>query len=622
MSRKSKSNLKGLPRQEYLVCLFLVVMILAGYRQIPTHDFVYFDDYEYIVENPHLREGITVKSIVWAFSSSYFSYWHPLTWLSHMLDYQLFGIRPGMHHLVNLFLHMLNTLVLFLVFKRTTGTLWRSAFVAGLFALHPLNVESVAWVAERKNVLSTFFWMLTMLAYSYYVKSPGLTRYLFIILAFGLGLMAKPMLVTLPFVLLLLDYWPLCRFQSANSAGYRSSGSLKSILFYLKETQVFRLVLEKLPLMGLSAVSIYLSLAPVDHVISSEAVPMGARIANAIVSYGRYIGKAIVPRNLAVFYPFSETLTMWQVIGTGLLLMGGTTLIIFAGRQRPYLTVGWLWFIGTLVPVIGIVQWGLWPAMADRFVYVPLIGLFILFSWGLADIFTVLDKGRVLFILSAVIILSTLTICTFFQVRHWKNSISLFEHTSSITDNNWVAHNNLAAALADVEKYDQAIFHFKKALAIQPEHEKIYYNLATALAKKENFNDAGIYYRKALKINPEYPEAHSNLANMLFTQGKFDEAFSHYTRALQLNSEYADAHYNLGSLLMHQGQFKEALIHFAETIKIDSGYVKAYNKIGIVMAELGEIKKADEFFTRAVQLDPEYFEARKNRAILRRSSSP
>ena len=613
------SNVKGLPRPQYIVCLFLVVMILAGYRQIPTHDFVSFDDYRYIIENPHLQEGITIKSIGWAFSTSYFSYWHPLTWLSHMLDYQLFGLRSDMHHLVNLFLHMVNTLMLFLVFKRMTGTLWRSAFVAGLFALHPLNVESVAWVAERKNLLSTFFWMLTMLAYSRYVESPVLTRYLFIILAFGLGLMAKPMLVTLPFVLLLLDYWPLNRFQSAHSAGYRSSEPFKSILSSLKEPPVFRLVLEKLPLIGLSAVSIYLSLAPANHVISTGTVPMKLRIANAIISYGLYIGKAIVPRNLAVFYPFSETLTMWQVIGAGLLLMCGTAFVFFAVRQRPYLMVGWFWFIGTLVPVIGIVQWGLWPAMADRFVYVPLIGLFVIISWGLTDIFAGLHQGRILFILSAVIILSTLTICTFFQVRYWKNSISLFEHTSNVTDKNWVAHNNLAAALTKAGRYDQAIFHLKEALTVQPDHEKLYNSLATAFARKKNFNDAEFYYRKALRISPEYPEAHSNLGNVLFTQGKFDEAVSHYTKAIRLNPELAEAHYNLGAILTNKERFKEALIHLAETIKIDPGYVKAYNKIGIIMAEFGEIKKADEFFAEAVQLDPDYSEARKNRAILRRS---
>ncbi|MBC2695325.1 MAG: hypothetical protein HF982_08645, partial [Desulfobacteraceae bacterium] len=341
---------------DVLICLFLVIATLAVYWQINYHEFINFDDSLYILQNKQVQKGLTSESISWAFSFTDIAYWHPLTWLSHMLDCQIYGLIPGMHHRTNLILHIVNSILLFFVFQKMTGALWRSAFVATLFALHPLNVESVAWVAERKNVLSTFFWMLTMLAYVHYTTRPGLYRYLLTLLFLMLGLMAKPMLVTLPFVLLLLDYWPLER---------------------LRNQSPFNLILEKIPFFAFSAVSVYISSLSVKYygiVVSTELVPMQIRIANALVSYVKYIEKMIWPKNLAIFYPFPDTLPIWQILGAGLFLASISFLVFLNLRKKPYLCMGWLWFLGTLIPVIGLKQAGLWPAMADRWAYVPFVG--------------------------------------------------------------------------------------------------------------------------------------------------------------------------------------------------------------------------------------------------------
>jgi len=381
-------------RAEFITGLILIFVTAAAYGQLSECDFVGFDDYVQLVDNPYLHEGITAETIAWAFGFEKFTYWHPLTWLSHMLGFQMFGLNPGMQHLINLFFHIANTLLLFCVLKRMSGAFWQSAFVAGLFALHPLNVESVAWVTERKNVLSTFFWMLTMLAYVCYAARPSVLRYLAVFAALALGLMAKPMLVTMPFVLLLLDYWPLERFQLGRHAGNVSSETGTFVNSGYQPWPGSRLVAEKIPLLVLAAVSINMSTLSVqnlDTTILTGSVPMKLKISNALVSYVIYIKKMLWPSGLAVLYPYPEAVPLWQAVGAGLLLAGVTMLVLRKIKLQPYLSVGWLWFIGTFVPVIGLVQVGLWPAMADRFAYVPLVGLFILIAWGISDI---LSKQR------------------------------------------------------------------------------------------------------------------------------------------------------------------------------------------------------------------------------------
>ncbi|MBC8433409.1 MAG: tetratricopeptide repeat protein [Desulfobacterales bacterium] len=571
------------------VCLLLALVTIAAYWQLSACDFVGFDDYVQLVDNPYLHEGITGKTIAWAFSFESATYWHPLTWLSHMLGFQIFGFKPGMQHLINLFFHIANTLLLFVVLKRMTGALWESAFVAGLFALHPLNVESVAWVTERKNVLSTFFWMLTMLAYVRYTARPGFLRYLAVFAALALGLMAKPMLVTIPFVLLLLDYWPLERFRLSRHAG---NVSPETGTFDNSDNQSWpgsRLVLEKIPLLVLSAVSISLSALSVqnlDTTILTGSVPMKLKIANVPVSYVIYIKKMLWPSGLAVLYPYPETVPLWQAVGAGLLLAGVTILVLRKIKLKPYLSVGWLWFIGTLVPVIGLVQVGLWPAMADRFAYVPVIGLFILIAWGISDILSKQRYRRIMLGILTAGILSALMICTWLQSAYWKSSLDLFERAVQVTANNWLAHNNLGTAKFNKGQIDEAIGHYKTALSIKPDY-----------------------------ITPHY-----NLGNLFLNQGKIKQAAFHLEEALKIKPEHAYAHYSYGNLLVKQGRLEEAASHFLEAIKRDPEYAEAYNQIGVIRGWQKNYKGARMFLLKAIQIKPDYFMARKNLEDLSRFS--
>jgi len=454
---------------DVLLCLFLVVLTLAVYRQVQNFDFVNFDDHMYITENRHVKEGLTLKSTIWAFTTIHAANWHPLTWLSHMLDCQFFGMNSGRHHLTNLFFHITNSLLLFFVFRKMTGSSWQSGFVAALFALHPLHVESVAWVSERKDVLSAFFWMLTMWSYVWYVEHPGINRYLLVLLFFILGLMAKPMLVTLPFVLLLLDFYPLSRFQFQQS----DDGNI-----FQQRSIYLRLVLEKLPLFVLAAISSAVTLYAQKRggaVMSLDVIPIKVRIANALVSYIKYIEKMIYPSELAVLYPFQGMLPWWEITGAGLLLVSISFLAIRVIKQSPYYAVGWLWYIGTLVPVIGLVQIGR-QSMADRYTYIPLIGLFIVIAWGVPEIVAQWRHRKILLTIFATVLLSILMTVTWKHLRHWGNSITLFEHTLEVTSNNYLAHNNLGVALDIQGRTQEAIDHYLKALRIKPDYVEAHNN--------------------------------------------------------------------------------------------------------------------------------------------------
>ena len=617
MSRKSKSNVKGLLRPQNIVCLFLVIATLAVYWQVKNFDFVGYDDQIYIIDNRHVQTGLTVKGFQWAFTTFYAGNWHPLTWISHMLDCEIYGLNPKGHHLSNLLLHLANTLLLFFIFMKMTGALWRSAFVAALFALHPLHVESVAWVAERKDVLSTFWGMLSFLAYQHYVKRPSIFNYMLIIIFLSLGLMAKPMLVTLPFVFLLLDFWPLKRCQWR--AGRLREDDEKS---NLAGRDILRLILEKVPLLVpvvISSILTFMAESGMGAVKSLEAFSLKVRVANAFVSYVSYIVKAVWPRNLSVFYPHpGSTLHAWQPIGAAFLIAGAFYLAIRKLRQYPYIAVGLFWYFGTLLPVIGFVQIGK-QAMADRYTYIPLIGFFIIVAWGASDIFKKWRFRRNLLFLASGITLSVLMICTWFQIRHWQNSQALFENALRVTQNNSVAHYGLGLALSEQGKLDEAILHYSKALQIDPRYDRVYNHFAIAMARKGNIKEAIVLLRQGLNIDPNHARAQNNLANLLSSQGKLDEAVLHYIKALRINPEYADAHYNLGSLLTKKEQFDEALTHFAETIKINPEYARAYNDIGLILIQKGEVQQAGLFFSKALQIDPEFDDARRNLYIVKQS---
>ena len=593
-------------RLKTLICFFLVVMILAVYWRLLSHDFINFDTALHVTENPHVQAGLTKNSIVWAFTSFHANFWIPLTWLSHMLDCQLFGLNPGMHHLTNLLFHFANSVLLFLLLGRMTGALWRSAFVAALFALHPLHVESVAWVAERKDVLSTLFWLMTMWAYVLYAEKPRLSYYTLAMLFFGLGLMAKPMLVTLPFVLFLLDFWPLARLRG----GQLNQENHPNI----SQSSLGRLVLEKVPFLALAVVSSVVTLLAKQRGGALELVdmiPLKIRISNALISYLAYIGKMIWPHNLAVLYPYPSTISGWKVIGATVFLTCLTVLLIRAAQRFPYLVVGWLWYLGTLVPVIGLVQVGS-QAMADRFSYVPLIGLFIMIAWGVPELFRGWRYRRLVYALSTSILLLILMISTWLQVRYWKNSIVLFTHTIKVTSNNWLAHNNLGVALYRQGRPQEAIGHYSEALRIQPDHAGAHYNLGIVLAVLARLDEAIVHYFEALRIRPGHANTHNNLGLALFRKGKFEEAIGQYSSALQINPEHAGAHHNLGILLAQQGRLDEAMVHYSETLRLKPDHADAHNNLGVALARQGRLEEAVSHFSEAVRINPDASAAHRN----------
>ena len=529
-------------RPDILICLFLVIITLSSYWQVRDFAFNNYDDEAYVTKNQHVRRGLTFEGIIWAFSASHSANWHPLTWLSHMLDVQLYRMNPGQHHMTNLLFHLMNTLLLFLVFRRMTGHVWRSGFVAILFALHPLHVESVAWVAERKDVLCAFFWMLTVWSYIRYVERPGVYRYLVILLFFILGLMSKPMIVTLPFVLLLLDYWPLGRL--------RYPKSIDSIPIY-SNPSIFHLVWEKIPLFILSTASSVVTLLVQQSggTLGSLGVySLSVRIANALASYVSYLVKMMWPFHLAILYPHPGMLPFWKVAGASLLLVSISLMALWVMRPHPWFIVGWLWYMGTLVPVIGIVQVG-FQGMADRYTYVPLIGIFIIIVWGVSELVAGWRYKKIVFGTIGGASLLILMATTWVQAGYWKNSITLFERALEVTSNNYVAYNNLGNALAARGKMFEAIGYYSEALRINPDFKEAHNNLGIAFAMLGRIDEAIGHSLEALRINPDFEEAHNNLGIALINKGKIEEAIFHFREALRIRPDYAHANQNLKNAL-------------------------------------------------------------------------
>jgi tetratricopeptide (TPR) repeat protein len=605
------------PRRRVLkpiLCLSLMAATFAVFEPVRNHTFLNIDDNLYITDNTPVKSGLTFKGVIWAFTTMHAANWHPLTWLSHMLDCQLYGLNPSGHHLTNLFFHIASALLLFLVLERMTGSLWRSSFVAALFALHPLHVESVAWVAERKDVLSTFFWMLTMWAHVRYVERPKLKRYLLVLLSFTMGLLSKPMLVTLPFVLLLIDYWPLKRFQFLHLKRDPKPSTSKPTNVVSQKSIILSLLWEKVPFFILSAGSSVLTFFAQQRmgaVAPMEIFPFEIRIANALISYIRYIEKMVWPHKLAVFYPHPVTLPLWKVIGAGLLLVCVSILVIRAVRKHPYYGVGWFWYLGTLVPVIGLIQVGA-QAMADRYTYLPLIGLFIMIAWGVPEQFSEWRYRRIILSVSAGIVLLMMMMVTRLQIKHWQNDLTLYEHSLAVTSDNYFAHTNLGVALSGQGKIEEAISHYTEALRISPYHASIHCHLGVALAKQGKIKEAIAHYTEALRIEPDYAEAHNNLGAALVGQGKIDEAMAHYAEALRIDPRHSIAHYNMGIALGEQGKPEEAIAHFNEAIRIKPDYALAHHNLGIALARQGRIQEAIPCFKKTLQISPDYAEAHLN----------
>jgi tetratricopeptide (TPR) repeat protein len=615
---------------------------LLVYWQVRSHDFVNLDDNLYVTENRHVQAGFTREGILWAFTSTQASNWHPLTWLSHMLDCELFGLEAWGHHLTNMLLHVINSVFLFLLFSRMTGAFWQSAFVAALFALHPLHVESVAWISERKDVLSTLFWILTMWAYVRYVTSPGAGRYLLVFLLLGLGLMAKPMLVTLPFVLLLMDYWPLGRFQTGQSGHPITRTNQNPNTASYQGSRTLSLVWEKVPLIGLSAASsivTYLVQHSGGAIQSFTLFPLNTRVANALVAYVSYIGKMIWPRNLAVFYPHPGKVAVWQAVGAGLLILILSALVIRAAKRHPYLSVGWLWYLGTLVPVIGVVQVGA-QSMADRYTYVPFIGLFAMVAWGVPQLTARWRFRRLVLSISTGFLLSVLITCTWVQAGYWRNSISLFEHALKVTTDNYLAHVSLGIALYKQGRVDEAIAHYEESMQITSNYSIAHNSLGAAFLGQGKLREAITHFSQALQIDPNYEDARANLrialqeigkgggeaeghnrqAIALAGEGKLDEAITHLSEALRIRPDFAEAHYNMGNILAQQGKLDEATVHFSNVLRIKPNYAEAHNNLGIALARQGKLNDAVDHFSEALRIRPNFAEAKNNlKRVLRQA---
>jgi Flp pilus assembly protein TadD len=618
-------------RYDILALLFLVIITGTAYLQVKDHDFVNYDDNEYIAENLHVQAGLTFENVAWAFGTYHVSNWHPLTWISHMLDVQLFGLKPGAHHIINLLFHVANTLLLFLVLHRMTNVLWQCVFVAAVFALHPLHVESVAWASERKDVLSTFFWLLTIGAYVYYVERPGFKRYLLVILCLALGLMSKPMLVTLPFVLLLLDYWPLHRLQSEdqtkthqklpekpaehrdkkqkprNNSDKIPSQMDKTVLANSQWSIIRQLVLEKVPLLVLSVSSCiitYIAQQKGGSLRTLEVFPLTTRIANASVSYVGYVWKMIWPDNLAVFYPHPGMLPLWQVLGASLLLIGITLMVICTAKRLPYLAVGWLWYIGTLVPVIGIVQVGL-QARADRYTYIPLIGLFIIVAWGIPESLKRWRHRKEALFASAALSLSCLFIVTWTQVGYWQNSITLFDHTLKVTAHNSIAHYNRATAYLELGNYRQAIGDYDRAIEINPKSAEAYYNRGTAYGRLGNDKQAIGDYDRAIEISPRHANAYNNRGIVYGRLGNNRQAIEDYGKAIEINQKNAEAYYNRGIVYARLSNYKQAIGDFDRAIELNPKSAEAHYNRAASYYNLGNQRQAFEDLKTAARYGDE-----------------
>ncbi len=587
------------PYAGIVVCAFLLLAVALVFGQTLRHGFVNYDDEKYVCKNPQVDGGLTIEGIRWAFASRHASNWHPLTWLSHMLDCQLYGLAPWGHHLTSVLLHAATAILLFLVLRRMAGDLWPSTFVAVVFAVHPLRVESVAWVAERKDVLSGLFFLLTLGAYLGYVRHPfSLARYLAVAGLFALGLMAKPMLVTLPLVLLLLDYWPLRRMV-------------------LPSCPPWQLVVEKLPLLVLSAASCAATLwAQSEALAATDQVPLPWRIGNAAVSYVVYLGQSFWPAGLTVLYPHPGlALSAWKATAA-ILALGAICGIVVALRRRcPYLLVGWFWYLGMLLPVIGLVQVGL-QARADRYTYLPQIGLCIAMAWGANHVTQSWPHRDLVCGIGAALTVTTLMACAWQQTTHWLNSETLWNRALACTTGNYTAHYNLGVALADQGRLDAAIQQYRAAVQAKPDYAEAHYNLGLILANRGQVDEAMEHYQAAADVAPDFSEAHNKLGIALVGRGRFDEAIAHYRAAIKAKPDYAEAHNNLGSALASKGEVTEAMEHFLAALEIQPNYAEAHNNLGASLEACGNVDEAIAQYEQAIKIKPDYAEAHNNLGAL------
>jgi Flp pilus assembly protein TadD len=612
--------------------ILLSVLVVGTFLPSLCHGFVPFDDNVYVYENARVLHGLTWENLRWAFTTLDAGFWHPLTWLSLLLDGQLFGLRPGGYHLTSLLLHAANTVLLFVLFRRLTGATWRSAVVAALFAVHPLHVEPVAWVASRKDVLSTFFWMLSLLMYVRYAEGHGPESkvqspkskvqgreqgtgshssgsnvtlhapryYVLALLFFVCGLMSKTMVVTLPFILLLLDWWPLQRFQ------------LKTQDSRLKTLRL--LFLEKLPFFAAALVCGLLTLRAEKGVGALPTAPTLTtldRIANATLSYVRYLGQTFWPCDFAVYYPYPGAFALWSVVGAGLLLLTLSAILLWAATRRPHLAFGWIWYGVTLLPVIGLIQVGS-HSHADRYTYVPLIGIFTLLVWGACDLTKGWRYRAVISSAAAVLVISLCVALSRQQLGCWQDSETLLRHAIAVTQDNEPMHNNLGTVLVGQGRVDEAIDQFREAIRLNPESAGVHDNLGAALAKQGKLEEAISHLREAIRLDPDCGDAHNNLGAMLGRLGQLDEAMDHLQTAIRLMPGHAGAHCNLGDALASTGRLDEAIGQYQAAIRLKPDDPEAHCNLGVAFGGKGRLDEAIAQWQEALKLKPGYVEAQNN----------
>jgi protein O-mannosyl-transferase len=618
-------------RRTPLACVVLAAATVFVYAQVSCFEFTNYDDPNMLLGSPMVMGGLTLRGAWWALTTSWFEYWHPVTWLSHMLDFELFGANAGRHHLVSLGFHLANSVLLFTVLWRLTAAFWRSALVACLFAVHPAHVESVAWVAERKDLLSGFFFMLTLWAYAKYVAGggwqveergqrtsnvqhptsnvervpastlkpqPSVSFYLLSLLFFALGLMSKPMLVTVPFVLLLLDYWPLRRFTLNSQPSTRNA--------------LLPLLREKLPFFALSIVSCIITYAwalKSENTISANEVPWGLRLANVPVSYAAYLGKLLWPADLAVLYPMPSHWTGWQVGGATAVLAMVTLWALARARAAPYWLVGWLVFLGVLLPTIRLVQSGA-QSIADRYTYIPSIGLFVALVWGGREGLKLLRAPPAVGWCAAGVAILICLGLTHRQVGYWRDAEALWRHAVAVTPSNEVALINLGGALADKGHFDQAIPCYEAAIRMNPGRAGAHSALADALTHQQRLAEALIEYQEAVRLNPKDAEAHNNAGSLLLKQGRTREAIQHYAEAVRLNGDDPEPRANLALALLTRGRYEEAAAQLREVIRLDPGNASAREKLDRVWAAQDRFERSVEPWRKALRANPQDARAR------------
>src|SRR5262245_31162490 len=552
----------------------LAITTALVYFPVVSHGFVSYDDSRDILHNTVVGRGLTLDGVRWAFTTGMGGNWIPLVWLTHMIDCQLWGLGAGGHHATDMLLHVASTVILFVTLARMTGAVGRSAFVAGAFALHPLHVESVAWVAERKDTLSGLFWMITLWAYAHYARRPALTRYLPVAVAFAAGLMAKPMVVSLPFILLLLDVWPLGRYGHARDV----------------RPIAVRLVLEKLPLVivaaAASAVAVFMQ-RQAGVLSSLREIPLGLRLENAVVSYAMYVEKMVWPTGLAVLYPYPKTIAVSQFAFSGFAVSVLSVLAIALARRRPYLLVGWFWYLVTLVPVIGLVQVGR-QAMADRYTYLPLIGLFIALAWGAVDVAGTRVRQPMLAAAGGAWLAVCATV-THRQLRYWQSSEALYGHALAVTTGNWVMHYNMGVLLEEEHRNDEAIENYLASASENPAFFPPRNQLALLYAKRGNADEATAmhYYREALRLQRRNAGVYNNLANFLANRGRPDDAVKHFRKAVRILPDYVEAHSNFALALVKLGRYDEAVLEARSAVALNPAFAPAQNVLGTALAKQG-----------------------------------